>query len=349
MSIDRLDHLEQRAQQMPGTGKLAHVRAVAEQIYQVRLPLPFALNHVNCYLLDDGDGWTLVDTGLHTPEIVAAWEAAWAELGIARRHIHRIVLTHMHPDHFGLAGWLQRETGAPVFLSPRERELAEITWIHDQPGERRRAAMARYFHSGGISPDVGAIVAKQQDHLRRLTLPHPVEMGVIAPGETVAMGGRTFRAIHAPGHADGQLIFYCADDLLLLSGDQVLMKITPNIGVWPTSEPNPLARYLCSLAELKSLEVALALPGHQKLITDWRGRLEELIEHHAHRIEFMFAAAKEGATALEVSLVVFNFDRFSQHEVRFAVAEALAHLEYLAEEGRLVRVEEAERRIYRAA
>jgi len=322
--------------------------AVAERIYSVRLPLPFALNHVNCYLLRDDDGWTIVDAGLNRPEIRELWQAAWRELAIAPHDIRRIVLTHMHPDHFGLAGWLQEQTGAPVFLSPREHEIARVTWLEEMTAERN-ADLDRYLHAAGVSPDVATIIQTQQDYLRSLTFPHPHEILTIAPGESVTMAGRRFQAIHAPGHADGQLIFYSAQDRLVICGDQVLNRITPNIGVWATTETDPLARYLDSLAHLAALEVTLALPGHYAAVTTWQARLAELQAHHAHRLDAMYAAAREGATALDVSYAVFDYDRFSTHEIRFAVAETLAHLEYLAEAGRLVRVEETKHRLYRAA
>jgi glyoxylase-like metal-dependent hydrolase (beta-lactamase superfamily II) len=323
------------------------VRSVAEEIYQLRLPLPFALNHVNAYLLHDDDGWTILDGGLHAPEVIAGWQVAFDELGVAVTDIRRIVLTHMHPDHFGLSGWLQEQSAAPVFMSPRECELAHQVWI-DQPDPIRRSQVIQsYLRSAGAPADVGATIERQEVRLRQLTLPHPREIRLLQPGSEIFMAGRAWRMLHAPGHSDGQLLFYSPTDRLLLSGDQVLLKITPNVGFWPTSQPNPLARYLASLTELARLDVALALPGHHGLIHDWPGRIAELLVHHEERLGVMFQAAGDGASALEVSLAVFNFDRFSPHEMRFAVAETLAHLEYLAEEGRLERVEEPERRIYR--
>jgi glyoxylase-like metal-dependent hydrolase (beta-lactamase superfamily II) len=294
----------------------------------------------------DGGGWTLIDAGLNRPELRERWLAAWQELQINPRHIRRIVLTHMHPDHFGLAGWLQQQTGAEVLLSPREIEVARLTWIEEVTPDRA-LIVQRYMHSAGVGADVAGIILTQQDYLRSLTLPHPQSITPLAPGASITMGGRRFIAIHAPGHADGQLVFYCAEDRLLLCGDQVLQRITPNIGVWPTTEPDPLARYLRSLQELAALDVRLALPGHYAPLDNWQARIAELQVHHAQRIEAMYAAATEGATALEVSYTVFDYDRFSQHEVRFAVAEALAHLEYLAERGRLQRVETPQGRMYR--
>jgi glyoxylase-like metal-dependent hydrolase (beta-lactamase superfamily II) len=172
---------------------------------------------------------------------------------------------------------------------------------------------------------------------------------MLRPGDNITLAGRRCEILHAPGHAEAQIIFYAPAERLLLCGDHVLQRITPNIGYWPSSQPDPLGRYLASLRSLLALDVALALPGHHSAITDWRGRLHELLAHHDDRLEVAFTAAAEGATALEASYRIFNFDRFSPHEVRFAVAEALAHLEYLADAGRLIRCEQDGFDAYRAA
>ena len=321
------------------------VREVAADIYQVRLPLPFALNHVNCYLLRDGDGWTILDTGLNRPEIHAGWQAAFATLGIAPAQVMRIVVTHMHPDHIGLAGRLQQETGAAVFMSPREWEIATIAWVENR---ERGEYLAGYLRQAGAPADVGAIVEGQQQKLRQQTLPMPVDVHLLRDGDAITLAGRRFQVIHAPGHADGQIIFYAPEDRLMLCGDQVLLRITPNIGFWPSTQPDPLGRYLASLHALRGLAVDVALPGHHGVITDWQGRIGELLHHHDERLEAMYAAAAGGVTALEASVVVFNFDRFSPHEIRFAVAETLAHLEHLAAAGRLERYEKDAYIAYRA-
>lgn len=328
---------------------LAHettVDEVAPAIFRVRLPLPFALNHVNCYLLRERDGWTMLDTGLNRPEIHAGWQDAFATLGLVPQDIHRIIVTHMHPDHIGMAGRMQQESGAPVFMSSREWEVAQATW---QPNRERDAIVADYLRRVGAPAAVGALVEGQEQKLRLMTQPLPVDVQLLQPGEPITLAERRCTILHAPGHADAQIIFYAPADRLLLCGDHVLQRITPNIGLWPSTAGDPLGRYLDSLRALLALEVTVALPGHHGAISDWQGRLYELLHHHAERLELAYTAVAAGATALEASYTIFNFDRFSQHEIRFAVAEALAHLEYLANAGRLVRFEKAGFIAYRPA
>lgn len=313
------------------------ITALLPNLYQLRLPLPFALNHVNVYLLRDAQGWTVVDTGLHTPTGEAGWQAAFAELSIEPHQIHTIVLTHFHPDHFGMAGWLHERSGARVLLAPREIELAEEVWMHradhDDPS-------LRHFLRHGMPADlvkqvVGAIAA-----LRAATRPHP-PLTPLPAGTWLTMGERRFLAIHAPGHSDGQLVFYAPDDRLALVGDQVLLKITPHIGVWPESEPDPLRKYLASLNELATLEVELALPGHGKTITGWAERVTELQAHHHERLAAMLEAVRNGAeTAFAVAQHVFAVERFTPHEARFAIAETIAHLELLVADSVIKRHED---------
>ncbi len=318
-------------------------REVAANIYQVRLPLPFALNHVNCYLLRDDEGWTILDTGLDRPEVRIGWENAFDALEIEPQQIRQIVLTHMHPDHLGLAGYFEHITGAPVLMSPRERVLARSVWLENA---WRPDRIGDYWRLGGIPREVRGPIARQTERLRRMTLPHPHAATPLMPGSTLQMGGRSFQAIHAPGHSDGQLLFYDAADRLLLCADQVLKSITPNIGLWPSTEPDPLGRYLDSLAALEALDVRLALPGHGAPITEWQARLHALQEHHHARLEATQQAAHGGASALDVARRLFDFAALTEHEIRFAVAEAMAHLDYLARRDAIAFVDDDVRRYY---
>lgn len=303
---------------------------VAEGIYQVQIPLPFALRIVNCYLLEGDGGWTVVDTGLHRPDAEAIWRAAFAALRIAPTAITQIVLTHMHPDHYGMAGWFQALTGAPVLMSEREARGAVQTWVE---GDGRYPRIDEQMRRGGVPPDVIDKVIGGLDSTRQMTYPHPERVAHIAYGTTLRMGGRDFTVIHAPGHSDGLIMFYDPVDKLILSGDHVLLKITPNIGLWIDTEPNPLGRFMGSLRALRDLDVRLGLPGHKALITDWGGRCAELLHHHEERLAKCVDVTRGGATAFEVARALFDFERLSAHEMRFALVETLAHLDYLTRVG----------------
>lgn len=320
---------------------------IAADIYQLRLPLPFKLDHVQVYLLRDGDSWTVVDTGLNTSAARAVWQAAWAELNSGPHAIGRIILTHTHPDHYGLAGWLQAaaDNRPAVWLSARERELARLTWLEM---DAHMPAWVAYFRACGLPEGQAATVAEETRRTARHTAPHPTRLETLTPGRPVAIGERVWLPILAPGHSDGQLLLYDADDKLLLCGDHVLLTITPHIGYWESAEANPLPRFLASLVELRALDVRLALPGHRAAIADWRGRLEELEQHHAVRLQETLAVVTADCTVAQVAQAVFRLDDLNTHEVRFAVAETRSHLELLVDAGRLVRAPQTPWRYTRA-
>src|SRR5262245_5550574 len=181
---------------------------VADGIYQIQLPLPFALRIVNCYLLRDGDGWTIVDSGLNYPPGQAAWLAAFDALGIREDSIARIVLTHAHPDHYGMAGWLAERTGAPVLLSPVEQAFAAYVWGSADPAIQ---AVAELFRRHAMPADLVAAVCEQMAVVRPMTRPL-VQTTTLAPGARLRVGAREFQAISTPGHSDGHLAFYCAEE-----------------------------------------------------------------------------------------------------------------------------------------
>ncbi|GIW02803.1 MBL fold metallo-hydrolase [Roseiflexus sp.] len=310
-----------------------------EGIHQVHLPLPFPLRIVNTYLIRDGEGWTVIDTGLNYAPGQAAWHEAFARHGVDPRMIKRIVLTHAHPDHYGMAGWLQALSGASVALSAGEAAFARAQWHADS---HAHDATATFFGAHGMPPDLMTTVADDITHLRMMTHPVPSVVTYLPVGEPLLIGERLFIPIATPGHSDDHLVFYCAEERLLICGDAVLIKITPNVGLWGWSRGNPLAQFLASLDRLAELDVALALPGHGPLITRFHERLDELRVHHVERLEAMEHAIGAGATAYEVCTAVFPLQELTSHQMRFAMAETLAHLEYLATQGRVEQIEHAD-------
>lgn len=311
------------------------IHHITNDIIQVQLPLPFALRIVNVYLIQDGGGWAVVDTGLHTPDGEAAWRAAFDALAIRPGDLTRIIVTHHHPDHYGMAGWLPLWNGVdiPIATMPRELMLIQQTWWRE--GGQREDFEALMAHAG-ITPQLQIGFFEIGVEIRNHTRPHPAHIDTLHDGDLLHIGRRRLRVIEAPGHSIGQALLYDEADALLLCADHVLMRITPNIGLWPSSDADPLARFIESLTALRGLEVRLALPGHKALIHDWRGRIDELLHHHEERLDLIRGAA-HGASAFEVAQAIFPFDHFSPHEQRFAIAEALAHLEHLQLAGALRR------------
>ncbi len=311
------------------------VQEITPDIYQVQLPLPFALRIVNCYLLRGNDGWTLLDTGLNTAEAQEIWLTVLEALQIQFSDFEKIVLTHTHPDHYGMAGWFEERTAVPVYLSPREKKAALEVW---QTNDRWDSDALAFYRSCGLPNEMSEKVLQETHNTRRRTMPHPQQMVEIPVGSEIKLGDRIFQAISAPGHSDGQLIFYDPNDKLLLCGDHVLMKITPNISLWPLGDPDPLGQYIQSLHQLVQLKVAIALPGHRAIIDNWQGRIDELLKHHEVRLKGMKTAVTAGSTVYEISQRVFKFERLGIHEKRFAVSETLAHLDYLTRQNHLQQV-----------
>ena len=319
------------------------VEQVAGDVYRVTTPVPFrGLQHVHCYLLRGPDGWDMVDTGLKTPETLATWATAFAQLHITPADIHQIVLTHHHPDHMGLAGRFQQEARdaggrrVPVRMSAREHEIVGIIWGADWSA--REGLMETFFARCGLPDPAGANFSSREiGGMRRMLLPFADAVEALTPGETVLIGARRFDVLMTPGHSDGHLIFYDPTDGLLLAGDHVLSHITPNIALWPGVEPDPLGRYLNSLSQIKSLDVRRVLPGHGPVFANWKERLGELETHHEQRLEAMANVVGRGATVFDVSRQVFHHQTLDRHQARMAVAETLAHLDHLVDRNRLQR------------
>lgn len=319
----------------------ATLEQVAPDIYLARIPLPFALNIVNCYLVRDGsEGWALFDTGIHWDAAYQAWQDVFSTLQLRPQDISRVILTHVHPDHFGMAGWFQQRAhaaGRPieVYTSPREAQQARMVWKQESG-----IIFGDWLITHGMPVEMAREVQAGLDLNREMTLPHPSQLLPLNAGETLSIGARRFKLYQATGHSDGHLLFHDEQDALMLCGDHVLNKITPNVGIWTQTDPRPLSHFMQSLQHLRPLDVRLALPGHKTLIQHWQARIGEILHHHAERLEITLKAVREGKhTPYEVALSIFQSMRFTPHEWRFALAEAYAHLDYLEEQGRLVKIQ----------
>jgi glyoxylase-like metal-dependent hydrolase (beta-lactamase superfamily II) len=323
---------------------------VAAGIWRIPLPLPMALRSVNLYLLGGNGEWALVDAGLGTLANAAALCVGLGRAGIALDQITTLVLTHAHPDHIGLAGDIHAVAGAPVRMLVAEAETLFRIWDDSQLTGLRIANDMYATH--GMPAESVATGMRGSARLRRLVhLPPRAAVVPLAEGETLRLADHGYRALWTPGHADHHLCLL-REDGVLVAGDHVLPRITPNIGLYPNSRPNPLRDYMTSLAAVRDLPVRLVLPGHGRPFADLAGRVDELRAHHEERaaeIVRLLATRPGGSTAFALAVELFGERLSAVEQQRFALAETLAHLEDLRERGLVHRRDEVAPVIFAAA
>jgi glyoxylase-like metal-dependent hydrolase (beta-lactamase superfamily II) len=298
---------------------------LAGGIRRVTLSLPTRPGHVHAYLLPGDDGWTVVDTGVGLPDAKETWAA---ELERAGGRVARVFVTHFHPDHVGAAADLHELTGAPVHQGALDYAQCELVWGNPLWSER----LLDWFQLHGAPPAVtGELVG--QSSVYRPFIRYQRDPVLMEDGEHLD----GWELIPAAGHADGQLCL--SKDGILVAADHLLDRITPTVGLWPASRPDPLGDYLAALDRTIELAPDLALPGHGEPIGDPVGRARELQEHHRRRLEETAAAlTAEPKTGYELSYVLFGAD-LAPAGRRFAIAETLSHLERLVHAGAARRVE----------
>jgi glyoxylase-like metal-dependent hydrolase (beta-lactamase superfamily II) len=316
----------------PGPGQAV---AVAPGVLAIRLSLPFRLNHVNLYLIEDDAGYVLVDAGLATDRSRAEWEALLA--GPLRGiRLTRVIVTHSHPDHIGLAGWLCRRFDAELLTS-------QTSWLTCQhislsPGALDTLPYRQIFKRHGLDEPTTDIVVTQGHRYLAMVEELPPTFRRIVGGDTLRIGGRDFQVLSGDGHAAEQIMLHCAADKLFLAADQVLARITPNVSVWAADpDGDPLALYLRSLAALKSqlAEDVLVLPGHELAFRGLHRRCDSLRVHHEHRCELIERACARAPHSV-ADLVPVLFPRvLDPHQLGFAFSEAHAHVNFLIGANRL--------------
>ncbi|WP_275899542.1 MBL fold metallo-hydrolase [Bacillus piscicola] len=287
-------------------------------ITAIRMELPFKLNHVNCFLAEGNNGWTIMDTGLHNDYTIQRWNTF-----IGQKEISRLLITHYHPDHYGYAGGLQQKTGAEVWMTKTDAAAGETMWTEGFNNE-----LDDMYTLAGVPDDISKKLQQDTADFTPLVTPYPKVNHYVEEGEKVHFGNDEYEVFFTPGHSDGLITLYNEKESVLLSTDHILPKITPNISYWFYGNDNPLALYFDSLQKIKALDVEHVIPSHGKPFRGANERISQIMQHHEERLSFLLNVLKEPHNVYETSLKLFNKE-LSIHETRFSVGETLAHLEYL--------------------
>src|SRR6266511_3779565 len=308
---------------------------IAPGVHWLRMPLPFALVHINLWVLEDGDGWTLVDCGIGDEATRALWERVFSER-IAERTVKRVVVTHRHHDHAGLALWLAERTGAEFWM-PQAEYFAAHAMREGSAGFGFDNVMAM-FERNGLSGEKLELMRQRRTNYRSRVPDFPCVYRRLMDGQAHRIGGRDWRVIMGYGHAPEHAALYCEELGVLVSGDMVLPRISTNVSVWANEpEGNPLALFLDSLSRHAELPAAtLTLPSPGLPFRGLRERIAQLKEHHRLRLSELHEARDAPKAAADVLATLFRRN-LDTHQLFFAMGEAMAHLHFLHYEGRLKR------------
>jgi glyoxylase-like metal-dependent hydrolase (beta-lactamase superfamily II) len=326
---------------------------VTPGIYRMPLPLPVTkLSHINTYLVRGDNGYLLIDTGWNTKEALNSLKKQLADNGVDGQEITRIVVTHVHPDHYGLAGKLKNLFGATLAFHHLEKDFIETRYVSM---EELIQELGQWLQHNGVPPERLAELKKASLPMLKFVTPAMPDTTLYG-GENITCGDFSFEVLPTPGHTAGHICLYEPDKKILLSGDHILPTITPHVGLHPQSGPNPLGDYLDSLHRLEKLEVELVLPGHEQPFTGFKERVEGITLHHRLRnAEIMGAIGYESKTAFQLTTEItwlhdvngVGWHKLGSWDKRMAILETLAHLEAMRAKGELEKFNQGDIRYYR--
>lgn len=311
---------------------------VSPGIHWIRMPLPFALDHINLWVLEEDDGVTLVDSGFASSTTEELWQTLFSSTFDGKRP-RKLICTHHHPDHMGLAGWLMQTYGIPLWTTQKEWDAFHIWSRMDQAALLK--TMQDFYQRGGVPEDRQHSDLERRQSMSSRKRLEPTGFEKISGDEDLQIGGQSWRVTIGTGHAPELAALYATRDGILISGDQVLPKISPNVSVMPFAlDGNPLKDFLDSLARFRQLPSdTLVLPSHKLPFYGLHDRIDTLVAHHEDRLNDALDACKVPVTAALATTVLFP-RALNDHQYFFALGETLAHLNYLWLDGQVSRSEQ---------
>lgn len=323
-----------------GRPELGETVEIVPGVHWIRMRLPFQLNHINLWLLEDGDGWTVIDCGIRDETTADAWKRLFA--GAMRdRPVKRVIVTHLHPDHVGLAGWLVRRFGTDLWMTRTDYLLCR-NLVADTDQEAPKEGI-RFYKAAGFADDALETYKTRFGGFGRGVYHLPNSFRRIQDGETIEIGSRKWEIVIGRGHAPEHACLWCRDENIFISGDQILPRISSNVSLFPTEpEANPLQEWLDSCAKLKGLlpDDILVLPAHNEPFRGARLRLQELIEMHELNMEKVVTLCAGPKRAVDCFPALFR-SRITSGNYLMATGESLAHLNCLMARGKLSRTTDA--------
>jgi len=308
-------------------------------IYRLPLSLPSSFqSYINSYLVKGNNEHLLIDTGWNTDEAFDSLKKQLADISINLEDISQIVVTHAHPDHYGLGGKLRELYGTKLALHYREKDFIDSRYVNM---DELLQQMAQWLQVNGVPPDELAELQTASLGMAKFVAPRLPDITLYG-GETITTGHFSLKVLWTPGHAPGHVCLYEPTQKILFSGDHILPTITSHVGLHPQTSSNPLGDYFDSLNQLKQLDVKLVLPGHEYPFTDFKLRLEEIMQHHKQRnSEILSALNANPKTAYQIATEItwmsdtngVSWDKLSSWDKRMAILETLSHLEAMRATG----------------
>lgn len=312
-------------------------REIAPGVMWIRMPMPFALDHINLWAMRETDRWAIVDTGLQTLDTSTAWRNLFADGALARGGVTRVLVTHMHPDHIGMAGWMTRKFECRLWMTRLEYLNCRV--LTADTGREAPEDGVRFYRMAGWNEDDIENYRARFGGFGKMIHPLPDSYRRMRDGDRFMIGDHEWRVVVGTGHSPEHACLYCRDLQLFISGDQVLPKISSNVSVFPTEpDADPLADWLASIEKIKR-EVpddVLVLPAHNEPFRGLHARLDALAQGHDRSLARLRASLVEPKRAIDVFGALFSRPIDDPHLLSLATGEGIAHVNYLLRRGEAV-------------